>query len=127
MNKKSQSPAVWNAIKKKKVKAKKKSAKRKFDKGKLTFFSITSGAGDLDFLFSNKMLKARKKSAKELHGQAKKYFRKVKKNLANVGKKNKSTKSIKQLEKKLVVAKMLKAQSKDFYRLAKADYKKFKK
>ncbi len=124
-----QSPSVWNASKNKKAKAKKKKkvTKKEFDKSKLTFFSISSGTGDMSFLCSNKMLKSRRKSAKELHRLAKKYYNTAKNNLANVGKNNKSTKRIKQLENKLVVAKMLKAQTKDFYRLAKADYKKFKK
>ncbi len=109
-------PIVWNSPD---IKA---AYNKKYTKGKLTFFKISNPEGDLDFLFSEKMLKHRKLAAKHLYKLAKKHYKSSRKELASVGSTKMSNKEIQKLEKQLVTAKMIKIQSKDYYKIAKADF-----
>ena len=120
---KKQEPVVW---KPKKTEKNLKKTGKKLKKGKLTFFKITSGGHDMDFLLSSKMLKYRRKSAKKLAASADNKYKKVKAKLSNAGKKKKSTKQILKLQKMLVVTKMVREQTKTFYEITKDDCKKFK-
>ena len=112
-------PIVWNSMKIKEA------FNKKFKKGKLTFFRISNPEGDLDIILSTKMLKYRKKAAQKLYKSAKDNYKACRKALASIGTQKTNAKQIQQLEKDLVTAKLLKVQAKDYYRLAKADYKVF--
>ncbi len=113
-------PIVWNSPEIKEA------YNKKYRKGKLTFFKISNPEGDLDFLFSEKMLKHRKNAAKHLYKQAKKHYKYCRKELASIGSTKMSNKEIQKLEKELVTAKMIKIQSKEYYKLAKADFLAFR-
>jgi len=89
-------PIVWNSPE---IKA---AYNKKYTKGKLTFFKMSNPEGDLDFLFSEKMLKHRKKAAKHLFKLAKKHYKSCRKELASVGSTKISNKEIQKLEKQLV-------------------------
>ncbi len=112
-------PIVWNSPKIKEA------YNKKYKKGKLTFVKISNPEGDLDIILSTKMLKYRKLAAKKLYKSAKKNYKSCREALAGIGTQNVNSKRIQQLEKDLVAAKFLKVQAKDYYRLAKADYKKY--
>ena len=112
-------PIVWNSPE---IKA---AYNKKYTKGKLTFFKISNPEGDLDFLFSEKMLKHRKIAAKHLYKLAKKYYKSCRKDLASVGNTKLSNKEIQKLEKQLVTAKMIKVQAKDYFKMTKADFRAF--
>lgn len=112
-----QEPFFWKS---KKVKSKKKK------RAKLTFFKIGYANGQLDFLLTKKMLKHRRKAAKNLFKSAQKNYDKCRKELAQVGRKKISWSKIEKLERDLVYAKFVQAQVKEYYRLAKNDFKKHK-
>ncbi len=113
-------PIVWNSPD---IKA---AYNKKYTKGKLTFFKISNPEGDLDFLFSEKMLKHRKITAKQLYKLAKKHYKSCRKDLASVGSTKINNKEIQKLETQLVTAKIIKMQAKDYYKLTKSDYSTFK-
>lgn len=109
-------PIVWNSPKIKDA------YNKKYKKGKLTFFKISNPEGDLDFLLSRKMLKYRKQEAKALFKASKKQYKYCRNSLASIGSTKLTSKEIRGMEKDLVTAKMLKIQTKEYYKLAKADY-----